>query len=52
MDIPIRRRLDRAQAMNPLFLDTARLLIQTAPLVFIRDTFALKGGMAINPFLA
>lgn len=37
--------------MNPLYLDTARLLIQTAPLVFVDDTFALKGGTAINLFL-
>ncbi|ACE85629.1 hypothetical protein [Cellvibrio japonicus] len=30
--------------MNPVYLDTARLLMQVAPLVFVDDTFALKGG--------
>jgi predicted nucleotidyltransferase component of viral defense system len=37
--------------MNPLYLDTARLLIQVAPLVLGDDTFALKGGTAINLFI-
>lgn len=37
--------------MNPLYLDTARLLTQLAPLVFVDDTFALKGGTAINLFV-
>jgi predicted nucleotidyltransferase component of viral defense system len=37
--------------MNPLYLDTARLLTQVAPLVFVDDTFALKGGTAINLFV-
>jgi predicted nucleotidyltransferase component of viral defense system len=37
--------------MNQLYLDTARLLIQVAPLVFADDTFALKGGTAINLFI-
>ena len=34
--------------MNQTYLDTARLLTQVAPLVFMDDTFALKGGTAIN----
>jgi hypothetical protein len=34
--------------MNQIYLDTARLLTQVAPLVFVDDTFALKGGTAIN----
>lgn len=34
--------------MNPAYLDTARLLTKVAPLVFVDDTFALKGGTAIN----
>ena len=38
-------------SMNPLYLDTARLLTQVAPHVFVDDTFALKGGTAINLFL-
>jgi predicted nucleotidyltransferase component of viral defense system len=37
--------------MNPAYLDTARLLTQVAPLVFVDDMFALKGGTAINLFV-
>jgi predicted nucleotidyltransferase component of viral defense system len=37
--------------MNQTYLDTARLLTQVAPLVFGDDTFALKGGTAINLFI-
>lgn len=37
--------------MNPHYLDTARMLAQVAPLVFHDDTFALKGGTAINLFV-
>lgn len=37
--------------MNQIYLDTARLLTQVAPLVFSDDTFALKGGTAINLFI-
>lgn len=37
--------------MNQTYLDTARLLVQVAPLVFVDDTFALKGGTAINLFV-
>jgi len=37
--------------MNPIYLATARLLTQVAPLVFVDDTFALKGGTAINLFV-
>ncbi|MCU7375146.1 nucleotidyl transferase AbiEii/AbiGii toxin family protein [Paucibacter sp. O1-1] len=37
--------------MNQTYLDTARLLTQVAPLVFVNDTFALKGGTAINLFV-
>lgn len=37
--------------MNQIYLDTARLLTQVAPLVFMDDTFALKGGTAINLFV-
>ncbi len=31
-----------------VYLDTARLLVQVAPLIFADGTFALKGGTAIN----
>lgn len=37
--------------MNQIYLDTARLLTQVAPMVFVDDTFALKGGTAINLFV-
>lgn len=37
--------------MNQTYLDTARLLTRVAPLVFLDDTFALKGGTAINLFV-
>jgi len=37
--------------MSQTYLDTARLLTQVAPLVFADDTFALKGGTAINLFM-
>src|SRR4051812_27247093 len=37
--------------MNQLYLDSARLLARVAPLVLVDDTFALKGGMAINLFV-
>ena len=37
--------------MNQVYLDSARLLIRIAPLVLVDDTFALKGGTAINLFV-
>src|SRR6202162_3505845 len=37
--------------MNQTYLDTARLLTQVAPIVLVDDTFALKGGTAINLFV-
>jgi predicted nucleotidyltransferase component of viral defense system len=37
--------------MNQVYLDSARLLTRVAPLVFVDDTFALKGGTAINLFV-
>ena len=37
--------------MNQVYLDTARLLTQVAPFVFAGETFALKGGTAINLFV-
>ena len=46
-----RRWLAGAQAVNQTYLDTARLLTQVAPFVFTGDTFALKGGTAINLFV-
>jgi hypothetical protein len=37
--------------VNQVYLDTARLLTQAAPLVFADGIFALKGGTAINLFV-
>ena len=37
--------------MNEVYLDSARLLTRVAPLVLVDDTFALKGGTAINLFV-
>ena len=37
--------------MNQVYLDTARLMIQIAPLVFADNVFGLKGGTAINLFV-
>ncbi len=37
--------------MNQLYLDSARLLTRVAPLVLGDDTFAIKGGTAINLFV-
>ncbi len=37
--------------MNQMYLDTARLLTQVAPFIFVDETFALKGGTAINLFV-
>lgn len=39
------------QGLNQVYLDTARLLTQVAPLVFADNVFALKGGTAINLFV-
>ena len=51
MDIEDQGRPAGAQAVNQVYLDTARLLIQVAPLVFADNVFALKGGTAINLFV-
>jgi Nucleotidyl transferase AbiEii toxin, Type IV TA system len=37
--------------MNKIYLDTARMLVQVAPLVLRDSPFALKGGTAINLFV-
>ena len=37
--------------MKEIYLQTARLLTRVAPLVLVDDTFALKGGTAINLFV-
>jgi predicted nucleotidyltransferase component of viral defense system len=51
MDIEVQGRIAGAQALNQIYLDTARLMIQVAPLVFAENVFALKGGTAINLFV-
>jgi hypothetical protein len=37
--------------MNQIYIDIARMMTQVAPFVFADQTFALKGGTAINLFL-
>ena len=37
--------------MNQVYIDIARMMTQVAPFVFTDQTFALKGGTAINLFL-
>jgi len=37
--------------VNQVYLDTARLMTQVAPVVFADNVFALKGGTAINLFV-
>jgi predicted nucleotidyltransferase component of viral defense system len=51
LDLEVARRLAGAKALNQIYLDTARLLTQVAPLVFTDNIFALKGGTAINLFV-
>jgi predicted nucleotidyltransferase component of viral defense system len=51
LGLTFRRRPSRAQAMNQVYLDSARLLTRVAPLVLLDNTFALKGGTAINLFV-
>ena len=51
MGVSFVRWLACSEAMNREYLETARLLIQVAPLVFVDDQFGLKGGTAIDLFL-
>jgi len=37
--------------MDKIYVDTVRLLLETAPYVFHSDRFALKGGTALNLFV-
>ncbi len=37
--------------MDKIYVDTVRLLLDTAPHVFHSDRFALKGGTALNLFV-
>lgn len=37
--------------MNQTYIETARMMVQVAPLVFTDERLALKGGTAINLFL-
>lgn len=37
--------------MNQIYVETARLMTRVVPLVFVDETFALKGGTAINMFV-
>ncbi len=51
MGLTIKRRHAHPQAVNKIYLDTARLLTQVTPVVFQSGIFALKGGTAINLFI-
>ena len=51
LGVPVGRRSPGSQTMNQVYLDTARLLTQVVSLVFVDETFALKGGAAINLFV-
>src|SRR6266850_7387461 len=51
LGLAVQRRTIGAQAVNQLYIDAARLLIQVAPVVFESGLFALKGGTAINLFV-
>lgn len=44
------RAIDRG-VVNPVYLDTARLMARIAPLVLKGEGFALRGGTAINLFI-
>lgn len=37
--------------MNPTYVDTVRLMLAIAPIVFDTPRFAMKGGTALNLFL-
>ena len=51
MGVPLQGWFAGTETMNQIYLDTARLLTQVAPIVFEDSTFALKGGTAINLFV-
>jgi predicted nucleotidyltransferase component of viral defense system len=51
VDIEVQGWVAGAQTVNQIYFDTARLMIQVAPLVFADNVFALKGGTAINLFV-
>jgi Nucleotidyl transferase AbiEii toxin, Type IV TA system len=51
VDIEVQGWVAGAQTVNQIYLDTTRLMIQVAPLVFADNVFALKGGTAINLFV-
>ena len=51
LGVALGRRAPSVEAVNQVYLDIARLLTRVAPLVLVDDTFALKGGTAINLFV-
>ena len=51
MGIALGWRDSGIEAMNQVYLDSARLLTRVAPLVLTDGTFALRGGTAINLFI-
>lgn len=51
MGLKVTRRPARVETVNQTYIDTARMMVEVAPLVFTDDRLALKGGTAINLFL-
>lgn len=51
MGVTLERWHAHSEAVNKIYLDTARLLTHVAPVVFQSGVFALKGGTAINLFI-
>ena len=46
MGVALRGGPPHTQAMNQIYIETARLMTRVVPLVFFDETFALKGGMS------
>lgn len=51
MGIEIAGRLAGTKTVNQVYIETARMMVQVAPLVFTDERLALKGGTAINLFM-
>lgn len=46
-----RHATDTQTVMNQTYVDTVRLMLSIAPIVFDTPRFAMKGGTALNLFL-
>ena len=51
LDLALKRWTAGAKTVNRIYLETARLLTQLAPVVFQDGKFVPKGGTAINLFV-